>query len=105
MRRPLIRLATAAGLLAAFTALPGCQDDQSEAAKAAANALGVEDTEAKTEPRDLVVRDIQEVIDPETDKVLSKEVKDTPVEVQVKVNKDVQVNTGETHAASEPGGE
>jgi hypothetical protein len=104
MRRPLLRrLAPAAGLLAALAILPGCQDEKSDAARAAADALGVQDSEAQTEPKDVIVRDTKDVIDPETGEVLSHTVEETPVEVQVKVNKDVRVETGETRTATSRG--
>ncbi len=90
------------GFCLATASLAGCNDTKEDrAAEAAKEALGVQDSKAQTKPREVIYQDVERVIDPATNKVLSEKETDTPVTIQVEVNKDVQADVGEAHAQAE----
>jgi hypothetical protein len=98
MDRPICRGLCLAALFLATAGIAGCSEDDSRAAELAKGALGVKDTQAQTQPKKVVYRKTEEIIDPETNKVLTSTVEEKPVTIQVEIKRDVKVETGEAHA-------
>lgn len=97
------RAALAVALALAFGPLAGCGDeDDQHASRVAREALGVRATKSTTEtkPRKVIVRTTEEVIDAATKEILSEKVTETPVTVQVEVEREIKTNVGETRTAT-----
>lgn len=94
----------AAGLAIGVGGLSGCRDSSDEgAAKEAQKALGVESTKEVTTSdvkRDVLVIEEKKVVDAKTGETVGTPKKTvTPVTVETKVKKDVDVRTGEAQVS------
>ncbi len=94
------------GFLAGATGLCGCGGgDESDAAKTAEKALGVDQAKtssATKEKHDVIVIDEKKVQDAKTGQILSDEKTVTPVTVEKAVKTDFQAKAGEAKTTAAP---
>ena len=94
-----------AGLCIVAVGLVGCHDgEEDRAAQVARDALGVQtkDESAKTEAREVLVKEKTEVIDAKTGETISQKTEVTPVTVQKTTETEVDVDVGEAKTAPKP---